>query len=71
MILIEIREWIMLLMEGGILYYVAKEFYYDRNKDIEKKQKKTKTMKKTTTQPSGESTIEESTEVSEPMEEKK
>lgn len=64
--LIEFREWTFWIMEAGILYYVAREFYYDRDKDIEKKQKKTKTTKKTTKGAQGETT-EEVTETSEPM----
>lgn len=62
----EIREWTFWLMEAGILYYVAREFYYDRDKDIEKQQKKTRTTKKTTKGKDSE-TIEEITETSEPM----
>lgn len=65
----ELREWTMWGMEAGILYYVAREFYYDRDKDLEKKHKKTRTTKKTTNK-AGESIVEESTEVSEPMQEK-
>ena len=49
-IVTELREWVMLLMEAGILYFVAKEFYYDKEKD-DKRSKKTRTTKKTTTQP--------------------
>ena len=70
-ILIELREWTMWLMEGGILFYVALEYHYDKAKDEAKKQKKTRTTKKTTTQKDGGSTVEEVVETSEPMEEKK
>lgn len=67
----ELREWLMLLMEAGILYYVAREFYYDRDKDLAKAQKKTKSSKKTTTDKAGVVVIEETNEVTEPVEEKK
>lgn len=66
----ELREWTMWAMEAGILYYVAREFYYDRDKDLEKKHRKTRTTKKTTSK-AGESIVEESTEVSEPIGESK
>lgn len=65
--LLEIREWTMWAMEAGILYFVAKEFYYDKQKDDAKKQKKTRTTKKTTTQPGGGSVVEEQTETIEPV----
>lgn len=61
----EIREWIMLAMEAGILYYVAREFYYDRDKDLAKEHKKTRTTKKVTNKPGGETITEESIETSE------
>lgn len=64
MIVAEIREWTMWLMEAGILYYVAREFYYDKDKD-DKKSKRTRTTKKTTTAPSGEIVVEEHTETTE------
>ncbi len=67
----EMRENLMLLLEFLIALYVIREFYYDRNKDIEKKQKKTKTTKKTTKGASGETIVEESVETTEPTEEKK
>lgn len=53
------------------LVWVKKEFVYDEQKDLEKKQKRTKTTKKTTTQPSGMSTVEETSEVIEPTGEHK
>lgn len=62
----ELREWSMWAMEAGILYYVAREFYYDRDKDIEKKQRRTKTTKKTTNK-AGESVVEETTETTAPF----
>lgn len=67
----EIREWTMWAMEAGILYYVAREFYYDKTKDDIKKQRSTKTTKRTIPQISGGSVIEETTETTEPIEEKK
>lgn len=71
MSLIELREWTGWAMEAGILYYVAREFYYDRDKDLAKEHKKTRTIKKVTSKPSGETITEESTETNEPMTEKK
>ncbi len=65
-ILVEFREWLMLLLEAGILYVVWKEYVYDYQKDEEKKHKRTKTTKKTTKGAQGETT-EEITETSEPM----
>lgn len=65
-IIIEIREWTMLLLEAGILYVVWAEYVYDYKKDEEKRHKKTKTTKKTTKGAQGETT-EEVTETSEPM----
>lgn len=64
--LIEIRDWLNLILEAGIFYYVAREFYYDKEKDDIRKTKRTKTTKKTTTQPSGISVLEETTETTEP-----
>ena len=65
--------WLFILLSSELivglitLYWVVKEYIYDERKDIEKKQKRTKTTKKTTKGVSGEETIEETTEVSEPM----
>jgi hypothetical protein len=65
----------ILTIEGTIGYitlmWVKKEFFYDEEKDLARKQKKTKTTKKTTTQPSGISVTEESTETVEGMPEQK
>jgi predicted histidine transporter YuiF (NhaC family) len=58
-----------LIFEGYTAYVVKKEYDYDEQKDIEKKQKRTKTTKKTTTQPGGASIVEEATEVTEPVKE--
>ena len=64
---------IIFLIEMGVaiatLYWVKREFDYDRNKDLEKKQRRTKTTKKVTTEPGGVSTTEETTEVTEPTNE--
>lgn len=60
MMIAEFREWTMWLMEAGILYYVAREFYYDAAKDA-KKQRRTRTIKKTTTDPQGNQVVEEQT----------
>jgi len=54
----EIREWLMLILEAGILYYVRKEFFYDAAKDEKKAQRKTRTTKKTTSA-NGQSVVEE------------
>jgi hypothetical protein len=48
------------------LSWVKREYFYDKDKD-ERRQKRTKTSKKTTTNPGGASVIEESVEVSEPI----
>jgi hypothetical protein len=47
-------------------WILTKEYRYDEAKDIEKKQKRTKTTKKTTTNPTS-TVVEESVETSEPM----
>jgi len=52
-------------------YILVKEYKYDEAKDLAKKQRRTKTTKKVTTQPSGESVSEETTEVTEPTGEQK
>lgn len=52
-------------------YILVKEYKYDEAKDIEKKQRRTRTTKKTTTQPSGVSTTEETIETVEPTGEQK
>lgn len=63
----EIRENINTLLEAGILVVVLLEYFYDRQKDIQKQHKKTKTTKKTTKNKDGAVTEEEITETSEPM----
>ena len=67
--------WLFLIlfpeMVAGLYsaYILKREFDYDFQKDVEKKQRRTKTTKKTTTTPEGSSTIEETSEVSEPVKE--
>jgi len=61
----QIRDWIAFIAELIICIYVVREFYYDANKDEVKKQRKTRTTKKTTQLPSGESIVEENTETTE------
>jgi hypothetical protein len=51
-------------------WMVKREYDYDEQKDLEKKQKKTRTTKKTTTTAAGQVTVDESTEVIEPIETK-
>lgn len=65
----EIREWIAFLVEWAILIVIIMEYQYDKSKDDQKKHKKTKTTKKTTSKAGGDSIVEESTEVSEPIQE--
>lgn len=50
-------------------WILTKEYKYDEQKDIEKKQKRTRTTKKTTTKPTGESVVEETSEITTPVEE--
>lgn len=65
--LIEIREWLMCLAELYICWILTKEYFYDFQKDVEKKQKRTRTTKKVTQTKDGATVTEEATEVSEPM----
>lgn len=64
--------WLFLIlfpeMVAGIYsaWILKREFDYDEQKDLEKKQKRTKTTKKTTTNPTG-TVVEESVETSEPV----
>lgn len=53
---------ISLGFEAATTFILKKEYEYDEAKDLAKKQKRTRITKKTTTQPSGVSVIEESTE---------
>jgi hypothetical protein len=60
------------LRYGRLSYeWIKKEYEYDEAKDLEKKQRRTRTSKKTTTQPGGISVVEESTETVEPTGEQK
>lgn len=65
--------WLFIILFAGLLvelhsnYMLRKEYDYDKQKDDLKKQRRTKTTKKTTNK-NGESIVEESTEVSEPVE---
>jgi len=67
----ELREWTFWMMEAGILTYVGLEYHYDKAKDDAKKQRRTKTTRKTTKGASGESIMEEQIEITEPVDEKK
>lgn len=51
------------------LWILIKEYKYDENKDLEKKQRRTKTTKRVTSNPSGVTVTEESSEISEPVKE--
>lgn len=62
---------ISILFEAYTAYMVKREYDYDEQKDIEKKQKRTRVTKKVTTQPGGGSVTEESTETTEPVQEEK
>ncbi len=53
--------------EAFTAYWIVKEYQYDEAKDLEKKQRKTRTTKKTTSKPGGETVVEESQEVTEPI----
>lgn len=69
----ELRDWSNCLAEWVIVLILLLEYFYDKNKDEAKKQKKTRTTKKVTQAKDGSTVTEESQEVSEPMnqEEKK
>lgn len=60
---------VSILFEAFTAYWVLKEYQYDEKKDIEKKYRRTRTSKKTTTQPGGGSITEESTEITDPISE--
>lgn len=62
---------VSIAFEAYTAWMMKKEYDYDEQKDIEKKQKRTRTTKKTTTQPSGASVVEESSEIVEPTGEPK
>lgn len=61
----------MWIAEWVIVAILILEYRYDAQKDLAKKQKKTKTTKKVTTEPSGLSTTEETIETIEPTQEEK
>ena len=69
--------WFFLILLVGLLveihsnYVLRLEYKYDEQKDLEKKQRKTKTTKRTTTTKDGSSTVEETSESSEPIGEEK
>ena len=69
--------WLFLVLFPELLaglysaWILKREYDYDEAKDIEKKQKRTRTTKKTTTQPGGASVTEETTETVSPIEETK
>lgn len=62
--LVEWREWIAFVVECLILLVVWMEYQYDKRKD-EVKKHRTRTTKKTVTEPGGKTTTEEE-HVSEP-----
>jgi hypothetical protein len=66
-VILAIETWVGLLS----LIWLRREYFYDKEKDDSRKQRKTKTTKKTTKNASGESTVEESVEVTEPTQEAK
>ncbi len=63
----EFRDWSNWVAEWFIVGILIAEFYYDKAKDDAKKQKRTKTTKRTIPQISGGNIVEETTETSEPM----
>lgn len=68
--------WLFVILLAGLFvelhsnYVLRKEYDYDKQKDDIRKQRRTKTTKKTTNK-NGESIVEESTETSEPVSENK
>jgi hypothetical protein len=69
--------WLLIVLSLGLFYeretrnWTVKEFYYDKDKDDAKKQRRTKTTRKTTKGAGGESVTEEQIEVTEPIAEAK
>ena len=69
--------WLFIVLVVGVMYerYTAKmaklEYDYDKEKDDAKKQRKTRTTKKTSESKDGTKTVEETTEVTEPSQENK
>ena len=64
--------WLFVILMAGLElhsnYMLRKEYEYDKAKDD--KRKRTRTTKKTTSRPGGETVTEEQTETSEPVGEK-
>ena len=58
------------LLSMIMIYWMVREYRYDSDKDLAKKQRRTKTTKCTTTKPGGETSVEETSEVSEPVDPK-
>lgn len=69
--IVEGREWLMLSAELFICYMLVLEYRYDERKDLAKKQRQTRTTKKTTTDKTGIVTTEETNETLEPINEEK
>lgn len=70
--LAEFREWLMFLSELYICWILTMEYFYDKEKDEIKRQRKTRTTKKTTTnKTNGDIVVEENTEILEPMNEQR
>lgn len=69
--------WLFIVLVVGLMYerYTAKmaklEYDYDAAKDEAKRQRKTRTTKKTSESKDGTKTVEETTETSEPVREAK
>ncbi len=69
--------WFFLILACGLAvelhsnYVLRKEYEYDEQKDLAKKQKRTRTTKKTTTDKAGLITTEETNETVEPIVEEK
>lgn len=67
--------WLFLILFAELIYanrtyyWVKKEYEYDESKDLEKKQRKTRTTKKVTESKDGGKVVEETTETSEPIKE--
>lgn len=58
------------LLSMIMIYWMVREYHYDADKDLEKKQRKTRTSKKTSESKDGTKTTEEVVEVSEPADNK-
>lgn len=67
-------EWLLCILMAELIvscitaYWVFKEYKYDENKDLEKKQKRTKTTRKTTKNIDGSITEENTEETIMPIE---